>query len=246
MNFVDKNLFIKTIISYISNNQNIIKPELFKDKKYNLIITGTIGVGKSTILQLISDILEYYDIKINKYPEYITYNKTGQLLFEMKMNNKISTFTFQNYILDIWDTLLTENNFKHSKNINIFERIPYDAVYCFSDKEYLKGNLTKDEYKMIITHYNDILQKHNMFEYSDQIKFSKIVNDNINQTISDILNIIISDIENNITHRCIYLTVNNEDEYYKRLGIRDRNGEDKYTCQILNDYQRYYEQNFGM
>jgi dephospho-CoA kinase len=218
---------------------------MFKNKKYNLIITGTIGVGKSTVLQLISDILEYYSIKINKYPEYITYNQTGKLLFEMKMNNKISTFTFQNYILDIWDTLLTENDFKNSKSINIFERIPYDAVYCFSEKEYSKGNLSKAEYGMILTHYESILHKHNMFEYSDQFKFSRINNDNINHTISTIINTIIDDINNGHEYRCICLSVDDKNEYYKRLGIRNRTSEDKYTCQILDEYSDYYRLDYS-
>ena len=162
----DDLLFYSTI-SYCINNSSLIDPKLFENVHYNLIITGTLGVGKTTTSKLINNILKYKHIMVHMYLEYINYNKVGQELFEMKMNDKVSPFTFQNYILDIWDDLLTEHDFKNSKGINIFERLPYDAVYCFSQKEYLNGNMTKDEYETIINRYRAIINKHEMFEYDD-------------------------------------------------------------------------------
>jgi len=243
MNFVDKNLFIKAVISYISNNQELINPKLFKNRKYNLIITGRPCVGKSTILQLISDIFEYYDIKINKYPEYITYNKTGQKIFEMKMNNEVSAFTFQNYILDIWETLLNKNDFKNNTGINIFERLPYDAVMCFSKKELENNKMTEEEFDMIYKRYLKIIDKFEMFDYSKTEKI-KIINDDINKTISNILNIIINDIKKGIKYRCICLDVANNEIYYSRLGIRNRTAEDEYTKNVLDEFKNYYSLNF--
>lgn len=240
----DDLLFYSTI-SYCINNHDLLTPELFKNIHYNLIITGTIGVGKTTILKLIDNILKFKRITVHKYLEYINYNHVGQDLFQMKMNNKVSAFTFQNYILDIWDNLLNENEYSTSKGINIFERIPYDAVYCFSQKEYQNGNITKNEYDIIIERYKNIINKHNMFEYDNTVKYSKINNDDIIKTITDIFNIIIDDVKNGITKRCICLNIDNNNVYYSRLGIRNRTDEDKYTQKILEDYKTYYSSNFN-
>jgi hypothetical protein len=240
----DDLLFYSTI-SFCANNHNVIDPKLFDNIHYNLIITGTLGVGKTTAIKLISNILKYNRIPVYKYLEYINYNNVGQELFQMKMNDKVSAFTFQNYILDIWDDLLTENDYKHSKGINIFERIPYDAVYCFSQKEYQNNKITSDEYDLIVKRYKYIINKHNMFEYSDDIKYTKLINNDISKTINDIFDIIIEDIKNGITKRCICLDIENKELYYSRLGIRNRTDEDKYTKQVLDEYKEYYSNKFS-
>ena len=243
--FNDDLLFYATI-SFCKGHHNIPDLKLLENANYNLIVTGTLGVGKTTAIQLINYILKYNHIPVTRYLEYINYNNVGRDLFQMKMNNKVSAFTFQNYILDIWDTLLTENNYKNSKGINIFERIPYDAVYCFSQKEFENGNITSDEYSMIIERYKYIINKHNMFEYSDEIKYTKIINNDINDTIIEIFNIISNDIKNGITKRCICLDIEDKDLYYSRLGIRNRTDEDKYTRQVLDDYKKYYVNKFDL
>ena len=243
--FNDDLLFYSTI-SFCTNHHNILNPELFKNIHYNLIITGTLGVGKTTTIKLISNILKYNHIPVTRYLEYINYNNVGRDLFQMKMNNKVSAFTFQNYILDIWDTLLTENNYKTSTGINIFERIPYDAVYCFTQKEFQNNNITTDEYNLIIERYKYIINKHNMFEYSDDIKYTKNINNDINNTIDEIFKIINDDVKNGITKRCICLDVEDKDLYYSRLGIRNRTDEDKYTIEILDDYKKYYVNKFDL
>ena len=52
----------------------------------------------------------------------------------MKMKNEIPAFTLQSYILNIWNTLLNQND-NNNSYFNLFERLPYDALYCFSKKE---------------------------------------------------------------------------------------------------------------
>ena len=241
--FNDDLLFYATI-SFCRGHHNIPNLELLKSKQYNLIITGTLGVGKTTTIQLVNYILKYNHIPVNRYLEYINYNNVGRDLFQMKMNQKVSAFTFQNYILDIWDTLLTENDYAHSTGINIFERIPHDAVYCFSQKEYQNGNISESEYSIIVERYKNIIKKHGMFEYSDDIKYSNIINNDINDTIDEIFKIITEDIQKGVTKRCICLDIKDKELYYSRLGIRNRTDEDKYTQQVLNDYKKYYSSKF--
>lgn len=233
------------LIDYVFKNFNDCE---FNVTNYNLIITGTIGVGKSTVSQILSNVFERNNIKVCKYPEYIAYKydglEMGQKLFEMKMNGLISTFTFQNYILDIWETLLKDNKFNNPNNkINIFERIPYDAVYYFSKREFDNNNLTEWEYKTIIGRYEVIKQKYNLFEYSET-KQIKIVNDNSVKTAVDIINIIKDDLNKGIKNRCVCLIITDDDKYRERLNIRDRTCEDSYTTKLLNDYKQLYESLF--
>jgi len=240
----DDLLFYSTI-SFCSNHK--LDPELLKlieNGSYNLIVTGTLGVGKTTAIKLINNILKYNHISVKSYLEYINYNNVGQEIFQMKMNGEVSAFTFQNYILDIWNDILKKNDFKHSKGINIFERLPYDAVYCFSKKEHDEGNITDDEYELIIQRYKRLINEHAMFEYTSDIKYSRLINNDMTRTIVEIFNIIKNDIEQGIKNRCICLDIDDKELYYERLGIRNRTNEDKYTQKILGEYKDYYYNSF--
>lgn len=246
--FCNNNVWISNIVQFINDSGTInIKPEDFKNVKYDLIITGTIGVGKSTLLQFLSEVLKYNNINFCSYPEFITYeykNKNiGQDMFEMKMNNIISTFTFQNYILDIWDRLLSENKFNESNTVNLFERIPYDAVYCFSKKEFENGNLSKSEYNLIIERYNEMCKKYNLYDYTNVISCN-LENNNIIKTVCEIIKIMLDDISKGVMSRCICLKVSNDDAYFNRLNIRSREGEDKYKVDNLTKFKNYYNDLF--
>lgn len=246
--FCNNNVWISDIVQFINDSGTInIKAENFENIKYDLIITGTIGVGKSTLLQFLSEIFKYNNINFCSYPEFITYeyrNKNiGQDLFEMKMKNIISTFTFQNYILDIWDKLLSENKFSESNSINLFERIPYDAVYCFSKKEFENGNLNKDEYEIIIKRYEKLCEKYNLYDY-DKVLISNLENNNVIKTACEIIKIVVDDISKGVQSRCICLKVSNDDTYLNRLNIRNRDGEDKYKIDTLTKFKDYYNNKF--
>lgn len=246
--FCNNNSWISDIVKFISDEGNVvIDKDLFNSKKYDLIITGTIGVGKSTILQFLSEIFKYNNIDYISYPEFITYEyegqEIGQKIFEMKMKNIISTFTFQNYILDIWNRQLIENDFKNSNKINLFERIPYDAVYCFSKKEYENGNLSKLEFDTIIQRYEKMSNEFNLYNYDD-IKCIKVENNNSIKSICEIIKIITDDLKSEVKSRCICLKISEDDEYYNRLNIRNREGEDKYKMQTLENFRNYYDETF--
>ena len=204
------------------------------NQTYNLVITGNIGVGKSTICELIKFMLKNESIKFNVYPEYITFNETGKMLLEMKMKNQISTFTFQNYILDIWKTIIKQNSTNQHNVVNIFERLPYDAMYCFATEEYKRNNISSDEYALLIKNYNSL----NCFNYDNCAKII-IENNDIIKTVNDVIETINSDQKNKITHRAITLTADNIAE---RIKIRGRECEQEYTNEILNKYSKFYEQ----
>ena len=140
---MDTNVFITEhnefiIDSIINSIKKRVDIELFKPfvgQNYNLIITGSVGVGKSTISELIHKILND-TLNIKTYPEYINY-KFGNLLpgltlFDMMMMNKITPFTFQSFVFDIWNTLFEENNFKHCNTFNMFCLIKHIYIFHIS------------------------------------------------------------------------------------------------------------------
>ena len=218
--------------------------------RYNLVITGSIGAGKSTISQIMTYILKNYCKNTNIYPEYIsTYfnnRPIGQDIFDMYMNHEITSSTFQNFILDIWRTLFEKNNYSFMTKeftINIFERLPHDAVFCFS-REQVGKTMTDEEYDIILQKYNQMKQDMNIPTYNT-CKFKKICNDsNIIDVVVEILNIIsgdlISDFDYDLT-RVIGLQISNE-KYKQRIQQRGRESEEKYCDYILEHYNEYYNE----
>lgn len=219
-------------------------------KRYNLVITGSIGVGKSTISQILSIILkkccEYIDI----YPEYISIKHKnrpiGNDIFDMFMDKQITSSTFQNFVIDIWKTMFEKNDYNTIKDklrINIFERLPHDAVFCFT-KEQVGKTMSQEEYATILTKYQDLIESLDIPTYDD-CYLKNISNDSkIYNTIIEILKIIYHDIitEPNIT-RVIGLTVSNE-KYKQRIKQRGRESEENYDIKTLDYYNRYYEKLF--
>lgn len=214
--------------------------------KYNLVITGSIGAGKSTISQIITYILKNYCKNTNIYPEYISvcFNNRpiGQDIFDMYMNNEITSSTFQNFIIDTWKTLFEKNNYTDITKeftINIFERLPHDAVFCFS-REQVGKTMTYEEYEIILQKYNQMERDIKIPTYN-KCKFQKIHNDgDICDVIIEILNVIIGDmISNYDITRVIGLQISNE-KYKQRIQQRGRESEEKYCDLILNHYNEYY------
>lgn len=213
-------------------------------KRYNLVITGSIGAGKSTISQILTLVLKNY-CNVIMYPEYISINyknrPIGNDIFDMYMDKKITASTFQNFVIDIWKLIFEENGYNNVRDnmvINIFERLPHDAVFCFT-KEQVGKKITNEEYETILTKYYN-LEKTGIPTYNDCC-LKKISNDSkIYKTIVEILKVICDDIKNNsnIT-RVIGLTVS-EDKFMHRIIQRGRESEENYDLDILTHYNNYY------
>ena len=132
-------MFIKNYNPKVSVNQkiqfNINKPKNFEG--YNLIITGSIGMGKSTLLESIHNCLNYNNINHYSFPEFVMMNYSNinisETLLEMKLKGILSGITTQNYILDIWEYNLKEyelykNKYTKNKKAVIFN-------YSFENKD---------------------------------------------------------------------------------------------------------------
>ena len=242
-------MFTNDIQTLQLNKYEIEKLKRLSNTTYNLVITGTVGVGKSTICEILYNTLSPI-LNVKSYPEFINvkYNNVnvGTQMFEMKINNVISAFTFQSYILDIWDYLLKQNCYNQSNincNFNIFERLPEDSVKCFARLSFENKDMTRYEYDNLIHKHKYLVKKYRLPNYKD-FKAVNVENDRLYATCHKIIKRIIDDYDSKIKNRVIYLTVTDEKIYKQRILNRSRTGEDSYNRRILNQFKSFYSTQF--
>lgn len=263
-------MFIKNYNTKVNVNQKIqFDINIPKDfKGYNLIITGSIGMGKSTLLESIHNCLNYNNINHYSFPEFIMTNYSNinisETLLEMKLKGILSGITTQNYILDIWEYNLNKYEMYKNKisrnNIVLWDRTPEDvgiftkALINYEKYKNIKLNnhaINSDEnefntqcYNNIIDRSDKIMEKYNIKKYSieDNNKpcYVSMIRGNIDLMLISVLNIIKDDIEKNLcNNRIIHLKTDRLDQH-KNIQNRNRGGEDNYYDKPLIDSDNEY------
>lgn len=204
----------------------------YDGQKYNLIITGNIGVGKSTICQIIYTTLKSYLVNVTPYPEYIK-TELGPKMLSLRMTNQISPMTFQSYVLDVWEQLFKNNEYKTKKSFNILERTPIESVECFAKN----SNITSWDYESLLRRCVEINVNNNFPDHSD-CSVQVVRNDDLKKSVTEIFKLIITDLERGVTDRLIGLRTDIETNI-RRIIKRDRISEQKIN---LNTYEQYYEE----
>ena len=263
-------MFIRNYNSKVNVNQKIqFDINIPKDfKGYNLIITGSIGMGKSTLLESIHNCLNYNNINHYSFPEFVMTNYSNinisETLLEMKLKGILSGITTQNYILDIWEYNLKKYEMYKNKisrnNIVLWDRTPEDvgiftkALINYEKYKNIKLNnhaINSDEnefntqcYNNIIDRSDKIMEKYNIKKYSleDNNKpcYVSMIRGNIELMLLSVLNIIKDDIEKNLcNNRIIHLKTDRLDQH-KNIQNRNRGGEDNYYDKpLINNDNEY-------
>lgn len=263
-------MFIKNYNKKVNVDQKIqFDINIPKDfKGYNLIITGSIGMGKSTLLESIHNCLNYNNINHYSFPEFVMMNYSNinisETLLEMKLKGILSGITTQNYILDIWEYNLKKYEMYKNKisrnNIVLWDRTPEDvgiftkALINYEKYKNIKLNnhaINSDEnefntqcYNNIINRSDKIMEKYNIKKYSieDNNKpcYVSMIRGNIDLMLISVLNIIKDDIEKNLcNNRIIHLKTDRLDQH-KNIQNRNRGGEDNYYDKPLIDSDNEY------
>lgn len=232
------------IIDNIIKNSEYQKIKTIVPKNYNLILTGSVGVGKSTLSQLIFECFKQLEIEnIQIYPEYIQYkynnDNIGNTILDLRKQGIIDTETLQHFVLDIWNYQLEKNKFVQNNSINIFERLPDDAIYCFSKEAYEQGIISQESYFNLCMKYHNIVKKYNIPTFKD-CELIVVDNNNLIATLNEILNIIEYDFENGIKNRIIGLKTD-EKKYIQRIKQRGRISEIQTDINTFKHYNKFYD-----
>ena len=219
--------------------------------EYSLVITGTIGAGKSTICESLIYILHqlFPNLDIVPFPEFLFIGDSelsGKMLNE-KIKGNISSNTFQSYIIDSWKKIMNENGTK--EGFRIFERCVDDCVICFCNIENKAKKLSDSQFMTLYEELRTIDKTYDIptyFEITDEQNeshFTKIYSTDLNYNLANILSIIGCDISNNIKNRIIGLSIKPKTSK-ERIMKRSREGESGYTDEQLQMYSTHYEKLF--
>ena len=242
--FSDEDLNVEQFYSLF---EKIIVPLKNQFNNYQFVVTGAIGSGKSTILEILNQLFLKYNFKVHTVPEYLGIDlELGNKLLERKIQNNISNTTFQNYIMDQYKNRL-ESNSKYPCDICLYERLPDDSILCFSNiSNYDKIDLTNFDLFVLDKRMKALNEKFNIPTYRNEIShFEEFTLTELGPLIETILELIKKDIENNITHRIVGLNVSTNITI-NRIKKRNRKGEEGYTYEYLDRIVNYYKRLYAI
>lgn len=231
------------INKYSTSFENIILPLKNKFNSYQFVVTGAIGSGKSTVLEILNQLFLKYNFRVHTVPEYLGIDaELGNKLLKRKIENNISNTTFQNYIMDQYKNRL-ESNSKHPYDICLYERLPDDSILCFSNiSNFDNIDLTNFDLFVLDKRMKALNEKFNIPTYrNNQSEFEIFTLTELEALIESIFDLIKKDIENGVTHRIIGLDVSTNITI-KRIKKRNREGEDGYSYEYLDRIVNYYKQ----
>ncbi|EMS15784.1 hypothetical protein KM1_198270 [Entamoeba histolytica HM-3:IMSS] len=105
--------------------------------KQHIFISGSLGVGKSTIMKCLSDYLQERD-DVFFIREYIDFSDAGERQLEKLHTGIISNYQFQLYVIHCYEKQLSTVDFEEA-DVVVWERHPIEAlqIFCKGDETLL-------------------------------------------------------------------------------------------------------------
>lgn len=222
--------------NYTRDNRND-NADIIKTCK-KIVITGGVGVGKTTTINHIKRLLDGVNIKYINVPEYIDGDKhNGKRMLEDYLNKRMSAFDFQYYILNYYDRYLNSLHIDEN-TIMLFERLPDDSITCFANRENKKGLLKDSELYTLYTYASDINEFYGIPSYftlrdDKNVNISIIKSDNSHNIAEQIINKCLS-LEYNLFVVCLY---NTPEECLRR--IHKRGIQSEINCYDINTVKEF-------
>lgn len=232
---------------------------------HNIVFTGAIGVGKSTLAdktyntilsQIANNKLQHKCLFVK---EYIDGDSVGPVMLQKCLTGEIDDFTFQSYIMHYYDKAYEaiNNDIKSNPNTTyyiIHERLVDDSVYIFSNNAMRSGKLTNIQIALL---YDQMESIHSRYPFIPRYfgnprsvldAFTVNLVDNSHQiNMSYIMKFIPESCNSNST---LILMLNASPEIcLERVLSRGRECERVYTIQSLekglNDYMTIYNRMYA-
>jgi deoxyadenosine/deoxycytidine kinase len=239
----------------MSASESSSKPQ----KDYKLLIIGPVGAGKTTIIHLLSDIIE--DIKF--VPEFAD-SPIGLTILQEYLAGRASAITLQNYVLDVWknfhksralitfESNETEDSQKEPRkkyegvNISCFDRCPDDALYCFCNIRNNAGEIDDFAFMSLMNRTKELNDYYPSY-FNPKNRYTFVKNDQLMECIDFITSLVESDIQEIQNSeecdcgfsRIICLEVTDE-QCITRVKRRARGGESGYTDEMLKTFNKHY------
>ena len=113
------------------------------------VITGAVGVGKTTILKKITETLSTSK-ELLVVPEYIDELPGASDVLMKYLKDEISSYEFQSYVSNYYaDYLLSIADRITDDTILLFERIPDDALRCFLPLDRIKDRISFEDFRKL-------------------------------------------------------------------------------------------------
>ena len=215
--------------------------------QYICVITGPIGVGKTTTYNKVFSELSKVRNNVRQVREYIDGKEqlVSQFLLGKYLQGELSDACFQNYIQSYYVNELTPN--KLSGQIVLMERCMSDSVGIFCNIANKKGNLSNLDFTIMFDNCVNEDEKVRAPNYFiKNFEFSLIKTDDVaDKACRQILNIIEDDLAKGVKRRVIGLT-NNAEVCYERMYRRARTAEDAYRKEDIEINCRAYDRLYEM
>jgi deoxyadenosine/deoxycytidine kinase len=203
-----------------------------------VVITGPVGVGKTTIL---TEICRHLDGKVSYsvIPEYIDILPDATERLAEYLRGDLSSYDFQRYVSTYYIRYLKQIADHITKDtVLIFERVPDDALWCFIRMDQMKGLLTSHEHQRLSAFITAINESFNLPRYTKTPNQSALI------IKSDELSInakVASDFIIDSSYTKIVIGLFNDVKVcYDRVLKRARPGEDSYNFNGIFMFNQCY------
>lgn len=215
--------------------------------QYFCVITGAIGVGKTTVYNLLTNVLKQSHNNVINIREYIDgpHNLVSSYLLGLYLNGQITDACFQNFIQSHYIEQLTPEKLKG--NIVLMERCMSDSVGIFCNIANLKEKLSEFDFAIMYKNcIHEDLKVNAPNYFRKNFEFS-LIKTNVSPeiTVSEITKIIENDLKSGVKSRVIGLT-NDPSVCYNRMVERARNCENIYQKSDIEINCYAYSQLYDM
>ena len=210
-----------------------------------VIITGAVGVGKSTIIDSVKTYLNSTNVKWIYIPEYIDVKEDALDQLNKYLHKEISVFEFQSYIIRFYEEYLTSLTDITGEEILIFERGLSDAIACFSNLDYYHGHLTFEEFYELFQMARNVEDKFDMPSYfTNADRFFLPVKTKDPRSDGEIIGSVII---NRHVHNIVIGLYNSAKTCYERMLVRNRPGEaESYPYERIKSFTTSYDRLYAI